>query len=63
MIKSDKEHFCKLVNSLGQVLMEIDFTYFNNYEINVDFLESGVYYLVDENNLSLGNKKIIVLKN
>jgi hypothetical protein len=52
----------KIINDLGQLVKIINLNKINNYEIKVNELSNGVYFVVGQNKTTNINQKIIINK-
>jgi len=61
-IQSKEELKLNLINSLGQTLQTIELKRMNNYELNMELLSSGIYFLSGMGEYQFVKQKIIVTK-
>ncbi len=60
VIQSESQMNLSLVNQLGQNVTLIELNSSNNYQVNVNNLVSGIYFITGENGNNKINRKIIV---
>jgi len=61
-VSIDEAITLKLINSLGQVVQILDLNTSNNFKSEVENLNSGIYFIIGENQNGKVNQKIIVSK-
>ena len=62
VIQSTVEGTYSIVNELGQVLKTVSLTADNNFKMNVENLEAGIYLITGANKNSVVNKRVVVTK-
>ncbi len=62
IIRSGIEMSVTLVNELGAVVRKISLDQSNNYQISINDLSGGIYFVIGQNNGQLVKQKIVVMK-
>jgi len=61
-IKAEKEGIYSFINELGQTIKQIQLNSSNNYTMNIENLDNGIYFIVGYNNNEMVKQKIVVTK-
>lgn len=60
-VKSDKKEMgLDLINALGQVIQTLQLNHSNNYQLDINTVSSGVYFIIGQNEYHSLKQKIIV---
>ncbi len=61
-IQSPSEGFYSIVNSLGQTVQTFKINAANNYSVNIECLNSGIYFIVGTDGVQTTGQKVVVAK-
>ncbi len=61
-IKSTRESTYSIVNELGQTIQQFTLNNNNKYTMNIENLNSGVYFIIGYNNNEMSKQKVVITK-